>query len=78
MTRSSEDNMNAVAAEVNHMDVDYGKNFKILSPNFQIKGECEEKAHFPSPTPKLSFQSSRQSYATRTRTEATSSSTLTA
>lgn len=46
MTRSSEDNMQAVAGEVNQMDVDYGKNFKILTPNFQIKGECEVKAHF--------------------------------
>lgn len=39
MTRSSEDNMNAVAAEANQMDVDYGKNFKILLPNDQIKGK---------------------------------------
>lgn len=31
--------MNAVAGEVNQMDVDYGKNFKILLPNDQIKGE---------------------------------------
>lgn len=46
MTRSSEDNMGAVAGEVNQMDIDYGKNFKILSPNDQIKGECAEKAHF--------------------------------
>lgn len=38
MTRSSEDNMNSVAGEVNQMDVDYGKNFKILLPNDQIKG----------------------------------------
>lgn len=39
MTRSSEDNMNAVAGEVNQMDVEYGKNFKILLPNDQIKGK---------------------------------------
>lgn len=39
MTRSSEDNMSAVAGEVKEMDVDYGKNFKILLPNDQIKGE---------------------------------------
>lgn len=39
MTRSSEDNMNAVAGEVNQMDTSYGKNFKILLPNDQIKGK---------------------------------------
>ncbi|CRL06640.1 CLUMA_CG019562, isoform A [Clunio marinus] len=37
MTRSTEDNMNAVASETNQMDTDYGKNFKILLPNHQIK-----------------------------------------
>lgn len=36
--------MNAVAGEVNQMDVDYGKNFKILLPNDQIKGNTK-KAH---------------------------------
>lgn len=39
MTRSSEDNMASVADEVNKMDTDYGKNFKILLPNDQIKGK---------------------------------------
>lgn len=39
MTRSTEDNMASVAAEVNQMDTDYGKNFKILMPNDQIKGK---------------------------------------
>jgi hypothetical protein len=39
MTRSSDDNMASVAGEVNQMDADYGKNFKILNPNDQIKGE---------------------------------------
>jgi hypothetical protein len=34
--------MNAVAGEVNQMDVDYGKNFKILLPNDQIKGKSYE------------------------------------
>lgn len=38
MTRSSEDNMANVAVEVNQMDTDYGKHFKILLPNDQIKG----------------------------------------
>lgn len=39
MTRNKEDNvMNAVAGELNQVDVDYGKNFKILLPNDQIKG----------------------------------------
>jgi hypothetical protein len=42
MTRSSEDNMSAVAGEVNQMDVDYGKNFKILNPNDQIKGKTRK------------------------------------
>lgn len=46
MTRSSEDNMNAVASEVNQMDVDYGKNFKILLPNDQIKGEKHDSTLF--------------------------------
>lgn len=39
MTRSSEDNMASVAGEVNQMDTDYGKYFKILLPNDQIKGD---------------------------------------
>jgi hypothetical protein len=39
MTRSSDDNMASVADEVNQMDTDYGKNFKILNPNDQIKGK---------------------------------------
>lgn len=39
MTRSSDDNMASVADEVNQMDTDYGKNFKILDPNDQIKGK---------------------------------------
>lgn len=44
MTRSKEDSlMNAVAGEVNQMDVDYGKNFKILLQNDQIKGENSVK-----------------------------------
>lgn len=42
MTRSSEDNMSAVAGEVNQMDVGLGKNFKILDPNDQIKGETRK------------------------------------
>jgi hypothetical protein len=42
MTRSTEDNMSAVAGEVNQMDVDYGKNFKILNPNDQIKGKTRK------------------------------------
>lgn len=39
MTRSSEDNMNAVASEVNQIDVGYGKNFKIINQNDNIKGK---------------------------------------
>lgn len=38
MTGSSENNMDSVAKVVNDMDVDYGKNFKILRPNDQIRG----------------------------------------
>lgn len=38
MTRSSEDNMDSVANETSTMDVDYGKHFKVLTPNDQIKG----------------------------------------
>lgn len=34
--------MNAVAGEVNQMDVEYGKNFKILLPNDQIRGKNRE------------------------------------
>lgn len=47
MTRSSEDNMKAVADETNQMDVEYGKYFKILLPNDQIKGKTRQ-AHFIS------------------------------
>lgn len=39
MTRSTEDNMSVVVNEANQMDTEYGKNFKILDPNDQIKGE---------------------------------------
>lgn len=38
MTGSSENNMDSVAQEVNQMEVEYGKNFKILRPNDQIRG----------------------------------------
>lgn len=38
MTRSSESNMNNVAAEVNQMDAEFGKNFKILYGNDQVRG----------------------------------------
>ena len=31
--------MNNVADEINKMEVDYGKNFKIIPPNDQIKGK---------------------------------------
>ncbi|KAG5678220.1 hypothetical protein PVAND_007912 [Polypedilum vanderplanki] len=37
MTRSSDNNMGNVSAEVNQMDVDFGKNFKVLRPNDQIR-----------------------------------------
>jgi hypothetical protein len=43
MTRSSDDNMANVADEVNQMDTDYGKNFKILNPNDQIKGKLSRR-----------------------------------
>lgn len=39
MTGSSENNMESVAKEVNQMEVNYGKNLKILRPNDQIRGE---------------------------------------
>lgn len=39
MTGSSENNMESVAREVNQLDVDLGKNFKILPPNDQIRGK---------------------------------------
>lgn len=39
MTGSSENNMASVAKEVNQMEVDLGKNFKILAPNDQIRGK---------------------------------------
>lgn len=42
MTRSSENNMNNVAEEINKLEAEYGKNFRIIPPNDQIKGE---KAH---------------------------------
>lgn len=75
MTRSSEDNMNAVAGEVNQMDTSYGKNFKILLPNDQIKGNYSQ-AHFSSRLryKNISSQSFRQSCVTRTQTEVTSNS----
>lgn len=46
MTGSAENNMEGVAREVNTMDVDLGKNFKILYPNTQIKGKNFSRAHF--------------------------------
>lgn len=47
MTRSSDDNSlpSNVTAELNQFEVDFGKNFRILMPNDQIKGE-KVKAHF--------------------------------
>ena len=39
MTGSSEISMESVAKEVNQMDVELGKNFKILDPNDQIRGK---------------------------------------
>jgi hypothetical protein len=35
--------MASVADEVNQMDTDYGKNFKILNPNDQIKGKLSRR-----------------------------------
>lgn len=39
MTRSSENNMNNVASEISKLEAEYGKNFKIIPPNDQIKGK---------------------------------------
>lgn len=41
MTGSSEISMESVAKEVNQMDVELGKNFKILDPNDQIRGKIK-------------------------------------
>lgn len=41
MTGSSEISMESVAMKVNQMDVELGKNFKILDPNDQIRGNFE-------------------------------------
>jgi hypothetical protein len=38
MTGSSENNMNNVAEEVNQMDAEYGKNFKIITASNSLKG----------------------------------------
>lgn len=46
--------MKAVAGEVNQMDVEYGKYFKILLPNDQIKGETSGK-HISFPCLRLQF-----------------------
>jgi hypothetical protein len=77
MTRSSEDNMSAVAGEVNQMDVDYGKNFKILNPNDQIKGKTRKHISRLDMSVALrfvSFQNCRQSCGTSQQIEVTSSS----
>ena len=40
MTGSSENNMASVAHEVNQAEVDFGKNFRVLPSNDQIKGKA--------------------------------------
>lgn len=39
MTGSSESNMSNVVDEINKLEAEYGKNFKIIPPNDQIKGK---------------------------------------
>lgn len=74
MTRSSEDNMMAVAGEVNQMDVDYGKNFKILLPNGQTKGEnLKHISSHNNVVTQVNLQNSRRFSATKAQAEVTSS-----
>lgn len=39
MTGSAESNMINVVDEINKLEAEYGKNFKIIPPNDQIKGK---------------------------------------
>lgn len=56
MTRSKEDNaaMNKATSEMNQTEVDFGKNFKILLPNDQIKGKTSK--HIVRSWQEVSFQ----------------------
>lgn len=73
MTGSADNNIDSVAQEVNQMEVEYGKNFKILRPNDQIRGNIRStfsyELNFHFHHVKKYFQNFKLYYVIKTQRE---------